>query len=142
MSRPWVRREVFVLLAVPIAACFQSDADEDVRASVGHRTVCEHSLPLLSNYARGVSPTQACDLLADAVAMFRADTSLRRVIATDTAVIAVARLSFQSLSYDDGASPPKWWIITLELPGQSHNVDVRREITSDSMAIFAVHKPL
>jgi hypothetical protein len=82
-----------------------------------------------------------CQLASAAIEAFRTLAAPPFGAGSDTIHVSEARIVSQTLrEWDTDSLLGNWWIVTLELPGQQLNVDIRIDRATGAAEAQAVHK--
>ena len=115
----------------------------DVIGDIVERFDCDESLPPRTSADTTLTDTEVCSLVAAAIrALGEIPDTPGEPLPGDTALVAGARiLAVTEQTFADSLIG-SWWIVTLDLPGRTYNVDVRIDQTSGNTEVRRVHKPL
>ena len=145
----WSARAALTLFLVLPAAVWATACDHhDAR----HRALldslktnhsCSSTLPPASAARVELARADICALVGVAMETFRrasgATPSLPRA---DTTRVSEARVTVMSEIDSTGALVDAWWVVTLELPSNIFNAEVRISQSSGRESIRPVHKPI
>lgn len=142
LRRPRLAARALLLVAVLVSCTGPGSRSDQIPYDSGSVVQCAGVLAPITTSVRQLSNSEACALARTALDAFRQDSTIRRVLPSDTAVVARIRIGAASERLLAESRATHWWVITLDLPGQQRNVDVRVGLNDQRLEIWAVHKPL
>jgi hypothetical protein len=86
---------------------------------------------------------ETCGLVTAGITAFRTLAPAPFGAESDTVHVSEARIISQTFrDWNTDSLVGDWWVVTLELPGQQWNVDVRIDRVTGATEAQAVHKPI
>ncbi len=104
---------------------------------------CGAEHPVITKADSSLTIQGACALVNSAIRVFRDSAPEPFRQQSDTAFVSEARIVAQVIrDWETDSVIGDWWIVTLELPGQQFNVDVRLDKSTNAAQLQTVHKPM